>query len=114
MNPIRHCAFAVVLSLAVNRLPAQHPPAPAPAPAPGDRVRITSADRRTTGTLESIDGDTIVVRRSNGALTKFARAPRPRLDVSTGAGMCGEGRRATCVIGGFLGAHSWASERVRL
>ena len=101
MNPIRHCAFAVVLSLAVNRLPAQHPPAPAPAP--GDRVRVTSADRRTTGTLESIDGDTIVVRRSNGALTKFARAPRPRLDVSTGAGMCGEGRRATCVIGGFLG-----------
>src|SRR3989454_664811 len=99
MNPIRHCAFAVVLSLAVNRLPAQHPPAPAPGP----RVRVTSADRRTTGTLESIDGDTIVVRRSNGALTKFARAPRPRLDVSTGAGMCGEGRRATCVIGGFLG-----------
>ena len=76
MNPIRHCAFAVVLSLAVNRLPAQHPPAPAPAP--GDRVRVTSADRRTTGTLESIDGDTIVLRRSNGALTKFARAPRPR------------------------------------
>src|SRR2546425_1648998 len=103
MNPIRHCAFAVVLSLAVNRLPAQHPPAPAPAPAPGDRVRVTSADRRTTGTLESIDGDTIVVRRSNGALTKFARAPRPRLDVSTGAGMCGEGRRATCVIGGVFG-----------
>src|SRR5438876_10525879 len=101
MNPIRHCAFAVVLSLAVNRLPAQHPPAPAPAP--GDRVRVTSADRRATGTLESIDGDTIVVRRSNGALTKFARALRPRLDVSTGAGMCGEGRRATCVIGGFLG-----------
>ena len=25
MNQIRHCAFAVVLSLAVNRLPAQHP-----------------------------------------------------------------------------------------
>src|SRR2546429_8859347 len=99
MNPIRHCAFAVVLSLAVNRLPAQHPPAPAP----GDRVRVTSADRRATGTLESIDGDTIVVRRSNGALTRFARAQRPRLDVSTGAGMCGEGRRATCVIGGFLG-----------
>src|SRR2546429_6118828 len=99
MNPIRHCAFAVVLSLAVKRLPAQRPPAPAR----GDRVRVTSADRRATGTLESIDGDTIVVRRSNGALTKFARAPRPRLDVSTGAGMCGEGRRATCVIGGFLG-----------
>src|SRR2546427_2594772 len=97
MNPIRHCAFAVVLSLAVNRLPAQDPPAP------GDRVRVTSADRRATGTLESIDGDTIVVRRSNGALTKFARAPRPRLDVSTGAGMCGEGRRATCVIGGVFG-----------
>src|SRR2546425_9106864 len=103
MNPIRQCAFAVVLSLAVNRLPAQHPPAPAPAP--GDRVRVTSADRRrsATGTLESIDGDTLVVRRSNGALTKFARTPRPRLDVSTGAGMCGEGRRATCVIGGVLG-----------
>ena len=43
------------------------------------------------------------MRRSNGALTKFARAPRPRLDVSTGAGMCREGRRAACVIGGFLG-----------
>src|SRR2546422_3760234 len=99
MNPIRPCASAVVLSLAVNALPAQDPPAPAP----GDRVRVTSADRRATGTLESIDGDTIVVRRSNGALTKFARAPRPRLDVSTGAGMCGEGRRATCVIGGVLG-----------
>src|SRR5256885_6222794 len=99
MTPIRHCAFAVVLSLAVNGLPAQAPPAPAP----GDRVRVTSADRRATGTLESIDGDTIVVRRSNGALTKFARAPRPRLDVSTGAGMCGEGRRATCVIGGVFG-----------
>src|SRR2546429_5492700 len=99
MNPIRHCAFAVVLSLAVKRLPAQRPPAPAR----GDRVRVTSADRRATGTLKSIDCDCIVVRRSNGALTKFARAPRPRLDVSTGAGMCGEGRRATCVIGGFLG-----------
>src|SRR2546425_1333422 len=99
MNPIRHWAFAVVLSLAVNGLPAQDPPAPAP----GDRVRVTSADRRATGTLESIDGDTIVVRRSNGALTKFARAPRPRLDVSTGVGMCGQGRRAACVIGGFLG-----------
>src|SRR2546426_3971985 len=99
MNPIRHCAFAVVLSLAVNGLPAQDPPAPAP----GDRVRVPSADRRATGTLESIDGDTIVVRRSNGALTKFARAPRPRLDVSTGVGMCGQGRRAACVIGGFLG-----------
>src|SRR2546426_7675616 len=99
MNPIRHCAFAVVLSLAVNGLPAQAPPAPAP----GDRVRVTSADRRATGTLESIDGDTIVVRRSNGALTKFARAPRPRLDVSSGAGICGQGRRAACVIGGFLG-----------
>ncbi len=102
MNPIGHCAFAVVLSLAVNRLAAQDPRAPAPAP--GDRVRVTSADRRATGTLESIDGDTIVVRRSNGALTKFARAPRPRLDVSTGAGMCGQGRRAACVIGGFLGS----------
>ncbi len=101
MNPIRHCAFAVVLSLAVNGLPAQDPPAPAPAP--GGRVRVTSADRRATGTLESIDGDTIVVRRSNGALTKFARAPRPRLDVSSGSGMCGQGRRAACVIGGFLG-----------
>src|SRR3989442_11021511 len=99
MNLIRHCAFAVVLSLAVNRLPAQHPPAPAL----GDPARVTSADPRATGTLESIDGDTIVVRRSNAALTKFARAPRPRLDVSTGAGMCGEGRRATCVIGGVLG-----------
>src|SRR2546422_9251718 len=103
MNPIRPCAFAVVLTLAVNRLPAQH--TPGPAPTLGDRVRVTSVDRRATGTLESIDGDTIVVRRSNGALTKFARAPRPRLDVSTGAGMCGEGRRATCVIGGvFWGA----------
>src|SRR3989449_9255066 len=101
MNPIRPCAFAVVLTLAVNRLPAQH--TPGPAPTLGDRVRVTSVDRRATGTLESIDGDTIVVRRSNGALTKFARAPRPRLDVSTGAGMCGEGRRATCVIGGVFG-----------
>src|SRR2546428_12844396 len=98
MNPIRHWAFAVVLSLAVNGLPAKAPPAPAP----GDRVRVTSADRRATGTLESIDGDTIVVRRSNGAPTKFARASRPRLDVSTGAGMCGQGRRGACVIGGFL------------
>src|SRR5207247_10316028 len=51
----------------------------------------------------SLDGPTIYLRRSNGALPKFARAPQPGLDLSPGAGMCGEGRRATCVIGGFLG-----------
>src|SRR2546430_16968770 len=101
MTLMRQCASPFALSLGGNPPPPQAPPAPPPAP--GDRVRVTSADRRATGTLESIDGDTIVVRRSNGALTKFARARRPRLDVSTGAGMCGEGRRATCVIGGFLG-----------
>src|SRR5437660_12382676 len=64
MNPIRHCAFAVVLSLAVNRLPAQHPPAPAPAP--GDRVRVTSADRRATGTLVGLGAGAIVGGGCNG------------------------------------------------
>jgi len=101
MNWIRHGCSAIVLIFAVNRLPAQEPPAPAL----GDRVRVTSADRHRSakGVLESIEGDTIVVRRSNGALTKFPRDPRPRIDVSTGSGMCGEGRRAACVIGGFFG-----------
>src|SRR6266550_4143124 len=38
MNPIRHCAFAVVLSLAVNRLPPPKPPPPPPPPG-GPRPR---------------------------------------------------------------------------
>jgi hypothetical protein len=72
-------------------------------PAVGSRVRVTTDTRRATGTLESIDGTTIVVRTRNGSTFAFQRASNFDLDVSTGLGSCGEGRRFGCVVLGFLG-----------
>ena len=69
----------------------------------GTRVRVTTDTRRTTGTLESIDSTTIVVRARNGRTVAFQRASNFDLDVSAGPGTCGEGRRFGCVALGFLG-----------
>lgn len=52
--------------------------------APGSRVRVTTDTRRATGTLESIDSTTIVVRRRNGATVAFPRDRGTSLDVSAG------------------------------
>ena len=71
--------------------------------APGTRVRVTTDTRRTTGTLESIDSATFVVRARNGTSVTFQRESDLQLDVSGGPGMCGEGRRFGCVALGFLG-----------
>jgi hypothetical protein len=72
-------------------------------PEPGSRVRVTTDTRRTTGTLESVDSSTIVVRARNGGTVSFQRASKLDLDVSAGPGSCGEGRRFGCVALGFLG-----------
>lgn len=69
----------------------------------GARVRVSTATRQATGTLESIDGTTIVVRRSNGTTVDFRRESGTRLDVSAGPGMCSPGHRGSCIALGFLG-----------
>lgn len=72
-------------------------------PTLGTRVRVTTETRRATGTLESVDSTTIVVRTRNGSTVAFPRQSDYALDVSGGPGMCGEGRRFGCVAMGFLG-----------
>ena len=68
----------------------------------GSRVRVTSDRQRTTGTLESVDNTTVVVRSRYGRAV-FQRGSDFQLDVSGGPGRCGEGRRFGCVALGFLG-----------
>jgi hypothetical protein len=72
-------------------------------PTPGSRVRVTTETSRTTGTLESIDSATFVVRTRNGRAVPFQRESDFELDVSAGPGTCGAGRRFGCVVLGFLG-----------
>jgi hypothetical protein len=72
-------------------------------PALGSRVRVTTDTLRATGTLESFDATTMVVRARNGRTLTFPRGSDFDLDVSAGPGMCGEGRRLGCVALGFLG-----------
>jgi len=69
----------------------------------GSRVRVTTERRQATGTLESVDSATIVVRARNGKAVSFQRQSDFDLDVSAGPGACGEGRRFGCVALGFLG-----------
>lgn len=92
------CVFGFVV-LSLQAVVAQEPLMPAL----GSRVRVTTETRRTTGTLESIDSTTIVVRARNGKTVAFRRQSDYQLHVSGGPGTCGEGRRFGCVALGFLG-----------
>ncbi len=64
--------------------------------------------QQVIGSLESIDSAAIVVRRENSQSVTVLRRPGMRLDLSTGPGACGGGRRANCIVigalcGAFLG-----------
>ena len=102
--------FALVLGLPLCAVGAQE----TPALVPGARVRVTApkADctypetapcyRKVVGQLESVDSATIVVQVTNGMTLDFPREPNTRLEVSTGPGFCGRGRRGRCIGIGLL------------
>lgn len=74
----------------------------------GSRVRVTNSQHsertvRVAGALESIDSNTIVVRRDNGERVSVPRLPYTQFEVSNGPGACSGGRRGGCVAIGFLG-----------
>ncbi len=114
------CCLTLALAVPLVAV-AQESPSLSPSPSlwlsPGTRVRVISPHgrsfRNVVGALESIDRNSIVVRRQNGTYARLPRMASTRLAVSQGPGACSNGRRGGCVVvgllaGGVLGAGAGA------